>query len=389
MSLSLKYNHSNYNSGMTYDTQYPPSSRAVQHISSHIPKHSRYSESLSGSVPFLNSSKSGVNFSKTEPMIFNPQNSISNYTLTSQPMSATTQVESPDASVAARCLSETSRFYSQNPRCREKHQSLSLDSYDFKEKYPSPLRSASLDTSYNLPRINLENPVLCSSPQNRDSSRSPSYTSSKISTPPPSLPPLSETLSNIFTESPKQSPPSPENCSVESVPSPTSVQYPSSHMSKARAVEPMATVLPSLASQYPPSQYYPQGMGSANPAAVVTSSSHHGLPSMFDASTNDNYEQFESSHSYSGSEEYEQDSKKMFSFVSLPGVNGKKRPRRKFDEIERLYSCNHQGCTKSYGTLNHLNAHVMMQKHGIKRLPSEFKELRKHWKNRRQSSSDN
>ncbi|ORX92656.1 hypothetical protein K493DRAFT_325273 [Basidiobolus meristosporus CBS 931.73] len=79
----------------------------------------------------------------------------------------------------------------------------------------------------------------------------------------------------------------------------------------------------------------------------------------------------------------------MFSFVSLPGVNGKKRPRRKFDEIERLYSCNYQGCTKSYGTLNHLNAHVMMQKHGVKRLPSEFKELRKHWKKQRQVVGEN
>lgn len=50
---------------------------------------------------------------------------------------------------------------------------------------------------------------------------------------------------------------------------------------------------------------------------------------------------------------------------SLP----KKRPRRRFDEIERLYTCGFDGCEKAYGTLNHLNAHVTMQKHGEKRLP--------------------
>lgn len=56
-------------------------------------------------------------------------------------------------------------------------------------------------------------------------------------------------------------------------------------------------------------------------------------------------------------------SQKVFSFVPLPGLNQKKRPRRKFHEVERLYQCNYQDCTKSYGTLNHLNAHVSMQRH--------------------------
>ncbi|RUS25491.1 hypothetical protein BC938DRAFT_472080 [Jimgerdemannia flammicorona] len=78
---------------------------------------------------------------------------------------------------------------------------------------------------------------------------------------------------------------------------------------------------------------------------------------------------------------------KVFSFVSLPGVNTKKRPRRKFDEIERHYQCNWQGCTKSYGTLNHLNAHVSMQKHGQKRIPSEFKELRKQWRRQKREEA--
>ncbi|GAC93475.1 zinc finger containing protein [Pseudozyma hubeiensis SY62] len=64
----------------------------------------------------------------------------------------------------------------------------------------------------------------------------------------------------------------------------------------------------------------------------------------------------------------------------------KKRPRRRYDEIERLYPCSWPGCTKSYGTLNHLNAHVAMQKHGPKRSPSEFKDMRKAW--RKQKKED-
>jgi hypothetical protein len=58
-------------------------------------------------------------------------------------------------------------------------------------------------------------------------------------------------------------------------------------------------------------------------------------------------------------------------FISLgAGPAPKKRPRRRYDEIERLYKCGWSGCEKSYGTLNHLNAHVAMQKHGEKRLPT-------------------
>ncbi|KAI8084163.1 uncharacterized protein B0P05DRAFT_467108 [Gilbertella persicaria] len=79
-------------------------------------------------------------------------------------------------------------------------------------------------------------------------------------------------------------------------------------------------------------------------------------------------------------------SQKVFSFVPLPGLNQKKRPRRKFHEVERLYQCNFQDCTKAYGTLNHLNAHVSMQRHGPKRQPSEFKELRKMWRKQKRDN---
>lgn len=66
-----------------------------------------------------------------------------------------------------------------------------------------------------------------------------------------------------------------------------------------------------------------------------------------------------------------------FSFVSTPLAQPekKKRPRRKWHEIDRNYSCHF--CDKSYGTLNHLNAHIGMSLHGQKRKPDEFKEMRK------------
>ncbi|KAG8934251.1 hypothetical protein FRC02_010312 [Tulasnella sp. 418] len=83
-----------------------------------------------------------------------------------------------------------------------------------------------------------------------------------------------------------------------------------------------------------------------------------------------------------------QQSNRTYSFVSLPGNALRKRPRRKYEEIERLYSCNYQGCTKSYGTLNHLNAHVTMQRHGPKRTPGEFKEMRKQWKRRKKELAE-
>jgi hypothetical protein len=79
---------------------------------------------------------------------------------------------------------------------------------------------------------------------------------------------------------------------------------------------------------------------------------------------------------------------KTYSFVSLPGNAVRKRPRRRYDEIERLYHCSWEGCTQSYGTLNHLNAHVVMQRHGKTRTPAEFKELRKQWRKSKNDGAD-
>uniref|UniRef100_L7JP91 C2H2-type domain-containing protein n=1 Tax=Pyricularia oryzae (strain P131) TaxID=1143193 RepID=L7JP91_PYRO1 len=82
----------------------------------------------------------------------------------------------------------------------------------------------------------------------------------------------------------------------------------------------------------------------------------------------------------------------VYSFVPIPGAQQHKRPRRRYEEIERMYKCGWQGCEKAYGTLNHLNAHVTMQSHVClgfgaycqKRAAwSQFKEIRKEWKARK------
>ncbi|KIW24853.1 uncharacterized protein PV07_10541 [Cladophialophora immunda] len=53
-------------------------------------------------------------------------------------------------------------------------------------------------------------------------------------------------------------------------------------------------------------------------------------------------------------------------FVFVPNEQPK-RPRRKPEEIERLYKCGWNGCEKAYGNLGHLNQHVSKHSHGPKR----------------------
>ncbi|ODQ45151.1 hypothetical protein PICMEDRAFT_12886 [Pichia membranifaciens NRRL Y-2026] len=63
-----------------------------------------------------------------------------------------------------------------------------------------------------------------------------------------------------------------------------------------------------------------------------------------------------------------------------------RRKRKKAFEVERHYRCNYQFCNKAYGTLNHLNTHILIQKHGKKRLPQEFSQLRKQLRKERRES---
>lgn len=48
----------------------------------------------------------------------------------------------------------------------------------------------------------------------------------------------------------------------------------------------------------------------------------------------------------------------------------RRRKRRRWDEIDRKYACNFEGCTRAYGSLSHLNDHVSLQSHGPKRRAS-------------------
>ncbi|KAL7940288.1 hypothetical protein V8C42DRAFT_356352 [Trichoderma barbatum] len=65
------------------------------------------------------------------------------------------------------------------------------------------------------------------------------------------------------------------------------------------------------------------------------------------------------------------------SFLFITNPQKPKRPRRRPDEIERSYKCSYDECDKAYGTLNHLNMHIINQSHGQKRTPEEFKGSRK------------
>ena len=80
-----------------------------------------------------------------------------------------------------------------------------------------------------------------------------------------------------------------------------------------------------------------------------------------------------------------------------------KRPRRRAEEVERLYTCSWPGCDKAYGALNHLNTHVRNAEHGPKREPKgtitdgnllilEFAQVRREQKaklaRKRQATSD-
>lgn len=59
-----------------------------------------------------------------------------------------------------------------------------------------------------------------------------------------------------------------------------------------------------------------------------------------------------------------------------------KRTRRKRHEVERLYFCNFEDCNKGYGSLSHLNGHIVKHGHGKRRHPEEFTGLRKFLKER-------
>lgn len=49
-----------------------------------------------------------------------------------------------------------------------------------------------------------------------------------------------------------------------------------------------------------------------------------------------------------------------------------RRFRRRYNQIIRKYNCTFQGCTKSYGSLNHLNTHIVTKNHGQRKSKLDF-----------------
>lgn len=97
-----------------------------------------------------------------------------------------------------------------------------------------------------------------------------------------------------------------------------------------------------------------------NPGAIINGSSNYSM---------------HPPHQYSHLNHIHHSNSTMNGKQIIPQVS-RKRKRRKYCEINRIYKCEHPGCDKAYGTLNHLNFHIQLQKHGPKRLASEFKHLR-------------
>ena len=53
-------------------------------------------------------------------------------------------------------------------------------------------------------------------------------------------------------------------------------------------------------------------------------------------------------------------------------VKPRRRVRRRYNQILRKFSCTFPQCNKSYGSLNHLNAHIVTKKHGKRKSRADF-----------------
>ncbi|RFU25675.1 hypothetical protein B7463_g10666, partial [Scytalidium lignicola] len=148
-------------------------------------------------------------------------------------------------------------------------------------------------------------------------------------------------------------------------------------------------------SPYPPQQDMQHGYPPQHPAGAMYAQPRpdwagyaghpqHGMPGGYAVSG----AQTPTSAAPVGSRPGQHHLAQVYSFVPIPGAQQHKRPRRRYEEIERMYKCGWNGCEKAYGTLNHLNAHVTMQSHGQKRTPEEFKEIRKEWKARKKEEEN-
>lgn len=62
------------------------------------------------------------------------------------------------------------------------------------------------------------------------------------------------------------------------------------------------------------------------------------------------------------------------SYESAADLENKRgrRFRRRYNQILRKYNCSYPGCSKSYGSLNHLNTHIVTKKHGQRKSKADF-----------------
>ncbi|KAH3672044.1 hypothetical protein WICMUC_004491 [Wickerhamomyces mucosus] len=119
----------------------------------------------------------------------------------------------------------------------------------------------------------------------------------------------------------------------------------------------------------------------SQPNLVYSNSHHHQIKSHFYPN------QQEITHSVP-LQNPQRSNEQNFQAISSPDSFKKKRPRRKANEMIRLYACNYKSCQNSYGTLNHLNAHIQFKKHGQKRKPEEFKQIRELYKLKKKLNKD-
>ncbi|KAI5967814.1 uncharacterized protein KGF55_000046 [Candida pseudojiufengensis] len=52
--------------------------------------------------------------------------------------------------------------------------------------------------------------------------------------------------------------------------------------------------------------------------------------------------------------------------------NKGRRFRRRYNQINRRFPCSYPNCMKSYGSLNHLNTHIVSKKHGHRKAKADF-----------------
>lgn len=64
------------------------------------------------------------------------------------------------------------------------------------------------------------------------------------------------------------------------------------------------------------------------------------------------------------------------SHPSASSAHTKKRQRKRFEDVERLYYCDFKNCNKGYGSLTHLNEHRVIQKHGARKKIEDFKHIK-------------